>query len=1309
MKRLMMCAALAVAASAVLPAQAALTVTETSGVDAITLAFDAAEAPRELWCAWDDADKGAGFAGWANSERVAIVAADAATLTVALPADARRAAFARFFLFAGGASYPCGYIRATDRAYIDTGYFVGPNSAVSADYTMEDTMTLQQRPFGAHGSTFVISAYINSAASWSWAFTDGGAGNWTNTNLDFQKKRTVYTIDGPNDRISISYDGAEMYSGAMSAAVALEKRTQTCDVPLFLFAQCNANGTASNFGTLKFYGATIDEAGVRVRTYEPYVSEGAAGVRDAEGGTFLANANTERGALIPCGRGGDVSGAEAGEALDLDAVRGGPAAPETVYVNVASGKTLTFDGPATVDYTLVKIGAGTLVLEGTRTFNGDVIVSNGTIRADYETCGLKGTHLVLATSDSSYAAYLQITGSSFTAPIATSGPGTVEFGGGYAGIVPYEQDITLNFFGDGRTLRRMADGFNVYSFLLTNGNTTRNTTVLNNIDVNGNNFEIKGGGSGTTYYTGVITNSAGSDNSLNFWGGKQVLVGTRGTANERVDVYGYRIYNYASTVIFSNAVIHTYNDGIFGVQTNHTARTTFVNCERRATGGWDYVAGSASSTLTIDGGTYETTGHLRVGYSDGGGRKGTCIVTNDAALTIKSSLSLYPNSSYRQYGGTSSFASVVGEGGIGSLYGGSMTFTGAFTLSKGLVDVYGGTFSMNSGDNRIAATADQEAAFGMHGGALTVPDSKNLQIGAYGKGWFYQTGGDVSVASWFAVGRYAGGLGLLSVHGGTFTHRNQNYIRIAEVGTGTVSVANGGAFIDLAAYSPISQEATGKGTVILSPDGTFETPRFAAGAAGRDSSVVFNGGTLKLRTNGYPSNFLDDTITRVTVSPYGGAVDTNGKGDFTLNRALGPTTDAGDLSEALAHRWSFAGGSLVDSVGGLTATVGGTVDLEDGAVRLKGTSRGTSCVNLGMALLPTDGRGATIEVWVTPLSYKSWARVIDFGTGSEGTGKDLYFSFNDGHNDATARVHFRTIGGGLLDCYIPSVAIAPGRTYHIALVFAPQPDGRFLCTAYIRDAATGELLNTGSGRQPAGWTFADIPQENGCWLGHSSYASNNDPDARYHEVRIHHRPMSAAQAEASCLAGPDAVYYFRKKGAGTLTMTGANTYTTGTAVDAGTLKLASGATLPATEMWAGADATLDLNGTSQTAKELGGTGTVKGGTLAVTDTIQPGGRKTVGTLAVDGTSLTSGTLVVDVAADGASDKLAATGTLDLSGLSLALGDATALDEEKVYVIATATAVTGNFVNVALPNKWKAFPQATRVIVGYANGTLLLFR
>jgi hypothetical protein len=171
----------------------------------------------------------------------------------------------------------------------------------------------------------------------------------------------------------------------------------------------------------------------------------------------------------------------------------------------------------------------------------------------------------------------------------------------------------------------------------------------------------------------------------------------------------------------------------------------------------------------------------------------------------------------------------------------------------------------------------------------------------------------------------------------------------------------------------------------------------------------------------------------------------------------------------------------------------------------------------------------------------------------------------------------------------------------------------------------------------------------------------------------------------------------------------ASTYKAGTGVDAGTLPRASGATLPATEMWAGAGATLQLNTTAQTAHELGGNGTVKGGTLAVTGTIQPGGRRAIGTLTVNGTSLTSGTLVIDTAADGTSDKLVSTGTLDLSTLSLKLGDAN-LNEECLYTLATSeNGFTGAFANMDVPKKWRVSVHETKITLAYSNGTVLLLR
>ena len=93
----------------------------------------------------------------------------------------------------------------------------------------------------------------------------------------------------------------------------------------------------------------------------------------------------------------------------------------------------------------------------------------------------------------------------------------------------------------------------------------------------------------------------------------------------------------------------------------------------------------------------------------------------------------------------------------------------------------------------------------------------------------------------------------------------------------------------------------------------------------------------------------------------------------------------------------------------------------------------------------------------------------------------------------------------------------------------------------------------------------------------------------------------------------------------------------------------------------------------------------------------------------DGTVLASGTLVVDTAADGTCDRLAVTGTLDLSKLSFALGADAALDESKVYTVATATAVTGTFAAVDVPNKWRVSVVGSQVKFVYANGTVVFFR
>ncbi|MBR1588785.1 MAG: hypothetical protein IJ658_10720, partial [Kiritimatiellae bacterium] len=68
--------------------------------------------------------------------------------------------------------------------------------------------------------------------------------------------------------------------------------------------------------------------------------------------------------------------------------------------------------------------------------------------------------------------------------------------------------------------------------------------------------------------------------------------------------------------------------------------------------------------------------------------------------------------------------------------------------------------------------------------------------------------------------------------------------------------------------------------------------------------------------------------------------------------------NANEVSEALAHRWTFDGASLADPLGGSDAAAVGDVTWTDGAIRLNGGANGSSQVDLGTDVFPKDGRGA---------------------------------------------------------------------------------------------------------------------------------------------------------------------------------------------------------------------------------------------------------------------------------------------------------------------------------------------------------------
>lgn len=186
-----------------------------------------------------------------------------------------------------------------------------------------------------------------------------------------------------------------------------------------------------------------------------------------------------------------------------------------------------------------------------------------------------------------------------------------------------------------------------------------------------------------------------------------------------------------------------------------------------------------------------------------------------------------------------------------------------------------------------------------------------------------------------------------------------------------------------------------------------------------------------------------------------------------------------------------------------------------------------------------------------------------------------------------------------------------------------------------------------------------------------------------------------------------------KRGAGTLTLANTNTYAGRTLVEAGTLKLNVSNTLwTGGSLWVASNAVLDVNGKSQTLAGLAGSGTViNNGQLSVTAGVAPGITNMIGTLTLAASpAALGGDFLVDVAADGTSDRLHVQGDLDLTGLNVAVSNPEALNKFARYVIASCEGtLTGPFLSESLPSRWQlSYSSAAReVLLRYDFGTLML--
>ena len=207
--------------------------------------------------------------------------------------------------------------------------------------------------------------------------------------------------------------------------------------------------------------------------------------------------------------------------------------------------------------------------------------------------------------------------------------------------------------------------------------------------------------------------------------------------------------------------------------------------------------------------------------------------------------------------------------------------------------------------------------------------------------------------------------------------------------------------------------------------------------------------------------------------------------------------------------------------------------------------------------------------------------------------------------------------------------------------FASQPASLPVGSLCI-DFPRLDIVLRGEYDAPDGWSLANQDQTY-TYIGRSLQSQDPDSSASYDEFRIWKRALTDEEIEENGELGPDALpaAAFEKRGEGTLTLAGANTYEQPTVVSGGTLALAAGASLPpGTAITVNEGATLDLGGNASLAASLAGEGTLANGTL------QLAGKARIAAMrfAMDDQSLleSSGTVVVLEAADGVEGRFAAT-------------------------------------------------------------------
>jgi autotransporter-associated beta strand protein len=719
----------------------------------------------------------------------------------------------------------------------------------------------------------------------------------------------------------------------------------------------------------------------------------------------------------------------------------------------------------------------------------------------------------------------------------------------------------------------------------------------------------------------------------------------------------------------------------------------------------EYIGSNGEGIFTQTGGTHTISGNsagiLDIGYVTGS--KGTYILSGTGALTaFNENIGYFSTGLFQQSGGTNTATHALSLGyekngnGTYQLSGGTLSVAWEYVGDKGtgLFQQTGGTHTVSQ-TLRIGSSTNSTGTYELSGtGKLS---AQYEDIGDQGNGSFKQSGGTHTVTNDLYLSHYSGSSGTYLLSGGTLSAKNE-YLGYANSGTFTQSggthTVNNNLYIGYNAGVTGTYELSGTGVL----SATYETLGFygngvfnQTGGTNKTSSLMLGNTTTATSTYNLSGSGVINA-TSETIGNYGYHVfnQSGGTNNVTHGFTVGGWTSgtgiynltSGSLSASTEIVGSYGNG-VFNQTGGTNSIPGtyfltsglvlgqyagskGTYNLEGGTLILKALSQGAGSANFnfgggtlqacgdlattlpmtltgqgGNAVVNTAGYNVTLGGVLSGDFTTNVGGLVKNGNGTLTLSGDNTYTGGTTLNAGTLKIgNNSALGRGGLTVNSGTVDL---NAYSITLTSLSGNGGR------ITDNSTGVGTTTLTLENNATSTFGGVIQN-----------------------------------------GTQKTVALVKNGQGMLVLSGENTYTGGTTVNAGNLKV-TGSLASAVAVNDGAT--------------LSGNGSVGSVLLNAGSTLSPGG--SIGTLTVNGnlTLLSGSTLQYELESPDHSDLTIVTGTLTVDGV-LDLSDFDFLYNADdlsagVYTLLTANeidAILGRYITEHFGSLWGTLSLSDNTVI-----------